>query len=293
MDGLILLDKPAGWTSHDAVNKLRRLVQRQKVGHLGTLDPMATGVLPLLVGRATRLAQFFSGGEKVYRGVIRFGFATDTYDREGEPGGEAQAVTVSREALESLLDEFRGTILQTPPPISAKKIGGVPAYRLARKQQPVDLPPVEVTIHKLDLLSVSGPDAEICVHCAPGTYIRSLAHDLGLRLGCGAHLYSLRRLASSGFTIQEASTMERLMELATAGTIEEALLPAARLLPDFPSEVVDSATAAQIRQGRDFRISPFRAQHHSRYVKALDERGQLVAIGEARLPQLYHPTVVL
>ncbi|MDX2150969.1 MAG: tRNA pseudouridine(55) synthase TruB [Bryobacteraceae bacterium] len=293
MDGLILLDKPAGWTSHDAVNKLRRLANQKKVGHLGTLDPMATGVLPLLIGRATRLAQFFAAGEKVYHAVIRFGFATDTYDREGEPSTPEQPVTLSRELIEPLLDDFRGTILQTPPPISAKKIGGVPAYRLARKQQPVELPPVEVTVHKLTLINVAGPDAELCVHCSAGTYVRSIAHDLGRRLGPGAHLYSLRRTASSGFRIEDTRTMDQLTGLAAAGAFDEALIPAARLLPEFPSEVVDPATAAQIRQGRDFRTSPFRQPHESRYVKAVDEAGALVSIGEARLPHLYHPIVVL
>jgi tRNA pseudouridine55 synthase len=293
MDGVIVVDKPEGWTSHDAVEKVRRLAGTRKVGHLGTLDPLATGVLPLVVGRATRLAQFLMQGDKTYDAVVRFGYATDTYDRDGTPVSAVTEPELDRARLEAVLDSFRGQITQMPPPISAKKVGGTPAYRLVRRNVPVELKPVEVTVHSVELLEVEGPEARILVRCSQGTYMRSIAHDLGQALGCGAFLKSLRRLASGDFRIEQARTIPELEELAQGGRLEEALIPAAQLLPEFPSELVDSLTARQIRQGRDFRVSPFRARTGARYVKAVTPDGQLIAIGEQKLPNLYHPCVVL
>lgn len=293
MNGVIVADKPAGWTSHDAVNKLRRLAGTRKVGHLGTLDPIATGVLPLVVGRATRLAQFFMRGDKKYEAVIRFGYSTDTYDREGTPVTPAVEPHLDRAALEAALDDYRGLIMQRPPAISAKKVGGTPAYKLARKQIEVELEPVEVTIYKLDLLECTSDAARIYVHCSAGTYLRSLAHDIGQRMGCGAYLHELRRLASGEFTLEQAHTIEELEELAREGRLAEALIPAAHLLPQFPAETVDAITANQIRQGRDFRVSPFRVPRGTRYVKAVSPEGELLALGEIRMPNLYHPFLVL
>src|SRR5450755_767162 len=178
MDGLIVADKPAGWTSHDVVNRMRRLAGTKKVGHLGTLDPIATGVLPLVIGRATRLAQFYTRSDKIYEAVIRFGFATDTYDRAGTPCSSPSEPRIEAAELERLLDNFRGDILQAPPPVSAKKVGGVRAYKLARQQEPVDLPPAPVKIYELTLLEVNGATARLRAHCSGGTYMRSIAHDL-------------------------------------------------------------------------------------------------------------------
>jgi tRNA pseudouridine55 synthase len=293
VDGVIIVDKPRDWTSHDVVNKMRRLAGTKKVGHLGTLDPGATGVLPLVIGRATRLAQFYTRNDKVYEGTIHFGYATSTYDAEGEPTSPAQDVTLTPERLESILSRFRGKLAQVPPPVSAKKIGGRPAYELVRKQKPVELKPVEVEVHSLELLSVEGPEARVRVHCSAGTYLRSIAHEAGQALGCGAHLKSLRRTASGDFRINSARTLEQLAELAQAGRLEEALIPAAQLLPEFPAELVDAITAGQIRNGRDFRVSPFQVTKGARYVKAVTATGELVAIGEARLPHVYHPVLVL
>lgn len=292
-DGAIVLDKPPGWTSHDAVSKLRRLAKTRRIGHLGTLDPSATGVLPLLVGRVTRLARFYSGSDKVYDGVLRFGFATDTYDADGEPAGPLTDPVIDRAALEAALAAFRGTFLQTPPPVSAKKVGGVPAYKLARKHVAVELKPVEVTVNELELTELDGFRARIRVRCGGGTYVRSIAHDLGAKLGCGAHLAWLRRLRTGGFSIEQAFTIAALEELARENRLAEALIPAAQLLPEFPAERVDPATAGFIRLGRDFRVSPFRVPSGSRYVRAIDTDGDLLAIGEAVLPNLYHPTIVL
>src|SRR5579863_3914892 len=173
-------------TSHDVVNRLRRLSGTRKIGHLGTLDPMATGVLPLLIGRATRLAQFFSPAEKEYTARIRFGWATDTYDREGTPVSQPVEPSFSREELETALNQFRGTFLQTPPPFSAKKIAGTPSYKLARKNIPVELSPVEVRVFELNLDDFDGASAQIRVHCSAGTYLRGIAHDMGQQLHCGA-----------------------------------------------------------------------------------------------------------
>ena len=293
MDGVIIVDKPREWTSHDVVNKMRRLAGTRKVGHLGTLDPGATGVLPLVIGRATRLAQFFTRNDKTYQGVIHFGYSTDSYDMDGVATSPETPVILDRQSLEALLDRFRGEIQQVPPPVSAKKVAGRPAYELARKGQPVELEPVTVNIYELQLLSVEGCEATVLLHCSAGTYVRSIAHDAGQALGCGAFLKSLRRIASGDFNIERARTLEELAALAKDGQLQEALIPAAELLPAFPAELVDAITAGHIRNGRDFRVSPFQAREGTRYVKAVTPQGELVAIGEARLPHLYHPVLVL
>jgi tRNA pseudouridine55 synthase len=294
VDGVIIVDKPREWTSHDVVNRMRRLAGTRKVGHLGTLDPGATGVLPLVVGRATRLAQFFSRNDKVYEGVVHFGYSTDTYDGDGTPTSPETPVILDRVALEAALDRFRGPFFQVPPPVSAKKVAGRPAYELARKGQSVELNPVSVEVYSLDVVEIEGCEVKIRVHCAAGTYVRSIAHDLGQALGCGAFLKQLRRTASGDFKIEQARTLEQLAQLADEGRLSEALIPAAQLLPEFPVELVDATTTAQIRNGRDFRVSPFHARAaDARYVKAVTPQGELVAIGEARLPNVYHPVLVL
>src|SRR5690242_14608390 len=174
---------------------MRRLAGTRKIGHLGTLDPSATGVLPLVIGRATRLAQFYTRNDKVYQGVIHFGYSTDSYDADGERTSPETAVTLDRAALESALSRFHGAFEQVPPAVSAKKIAGRPAYELARKQQPVELKPVSVEVYSLEILRVEGCEAEVRVHCSAGTYLRSIAHEAGQALGCGAFLTSLRRIA--------------------------------------------------------------------------------------------------
>ncbi len=287
------MDKPAGITSHDVVNRVRRLARIQRVGHLGTLDPIATGVLPLAVGRATRLAQFFLHRDKTYEAVIRFGFATDTYDRAGLPAGPEVPVTLSAERLEELLAGYRGEFDQIPPPVSAKKVNGVAAYKLARRLRPVELEAVRVRIDEFTLLGVEGPRAKVRIRCSAGTYLRALAHDMGQKVGVGAHVESLRRLAAGEFTLDMAYSLEQIGDLAAHNRLEEALIRGADLLPEAPAEQVDAITAAQILHGRDFRVSPFRVRPGSRLVKAIDMQGRLLAIGEVRLPNLYHPIVVL
>ena len=293
MDGVIIVDKAREWTSHDVVNKMRRLAGTRKIGHLGTLDPGATGVLPLVIGRATRLAQFFTRNEKTYEGVIHFGYSTDSYDMDGEATSAETPLAVDREGLEAVLERFRGPLLQTPPPVSAKKIAGRPAYELTRKGQAVDLKPVAVEVYDLQITAVEGCEAAIRMHCSAGTYVRSIAHDVGQALRCGAFLKSLRRTASGDFKIEQARTLEELAVLAQDERLVQALIPAAQLLPGFPAELVDAVTVGQIRNGRDFRVSPFQTREGTRYVKAITPQGELVAIGEVRLPHVYHPVLVL
>lgn len=292
MDGIIVLDKPPGISSHDAVQKLRKLSGIKRVGHLGTLDPLGTGVLPLVIGRATRLSRFFLKHDRAYEAVLRFGFATTTYDREGEPTTQPVETELSADELEPLLDDFRGRFLQTPPAISAKKIDGVAAYKLARKNKPVELDPVEIEVYELSLLGVDGPHARIRVRCSAGTYVRSLAHDLGARLGPGAHVQSLRRTSMGEFTLDLAHTLEELEKLRSDGRLEEALMRSEHLLPEMPIERVDDVTATLIAHGRDFRVSAFGVGKGSQRIKAVDRDGHLIAIAEAKMPLVYHPIVV-
>lgn len=293
MFGALVIDKASGWTSHDVVAKMRGIARTKKIGHLGTLDPMATGVLPLLLGNATRLARFYTAESKVYEGVIRFGFSTNTYDAEGQPTSDAVPVQVSADALTQLISQhFLGDLQQVPPPVSAKKIGGVPAYKLARQNKEVVLSAVSVRVQEFRVLSCDGEHAAVRVVCSSGTYVRSLAHDLGQALGVGAHLAQLRRLGSGCFSIESAITLETAQQLADQGSLATHLIPASQLLPNFPAEIVDDLTARQIRDGRAFRVSPFLANSSQLHVRAVTRQGQLVAIGERKLHNLYQPALV-
>jgi tRNA pseudouridine55 synthase len=292
MNGVVLIDKPAAWTSHDVVNRWRKLASTKRTGHLGTLDPMATGLLVLVTGKATRLAQFYVKVEKVYLAEITTGIVSDTYDADGNvvvvtPDLPADAV------IAEALSQFTGRFWQVPPPVSAKKIGGVPAYKFARKQIPIELKPVEVEVKRLEVRSVSQGKISALIHCSSGTYIRSIAHDLGQRLGCGALLSGLRRVQVGEFTLDRARTMQELNELAALGRLAEAVIPAAELLGDMPAEHFDMAVEARIRAGNDFRTSPFVVPPGAPLVKALSRSGELIAIGELKIPNLYHPGTVL
>ena len=292
MNGLVIVDKPAGRTSHDIVNVWRRLSGSRRVGHLGTLDPMATGVLALVVGSATRLAQFYGKQSKTYEAEIRFGIVSNTYDMEGEvtpTGIDPPDPCLVRVAL----DRFRGSISQVPPPVSAKKVKGVPAYKLARKHIDVELQPVQVEISEL-VVNTQQPDSvTITVTCSAGTYIRGIAHDLGQQLGCGAVLARLRRTRSGEFDLSRARSLEDLTRLAAEGRLSEAVIPASMLLSQFPATHVDATLEAQIRQGREFRTSPFVVSPGAPFVKALSHSGELIAIGELKFPNVYHPVIVL
>ena len=293
MNGLVLIDKPGGCTSHDVVNRWRKLAQTKRVGHLGTLDPMATGLLALVTGQATRLAQFYGHDKKSYEAEIQLGVVSDTYDAEGAVEATGTAVPADREVIERALHQFRGRFLQTPPAVSAKKIGGVAAYKLARKQVPVELTPVEVEVFDLSIREVCGKKIRISVTCSAGTYVRSIAHDLGRTLGCGGLLSALRRTRAGHFDVSAAYTLPVLEQMASEGKLQEAVLSPAHLLPHFPTERFDSLVEKQIRQGRDFRTSPFTVPPGSPFVKALSYSGELIAIGELKVPNVYHPGTVL
>ena len=300
MNGVLIIDKPAGLTSHDVVNRVRRILGQKSVGHLGTLDPMATGVLPLVVGNFTRLAQFYAHSEKCYEGAIRFGFSTDTYDAEGEPTSAPQAVTVSADLLEPLAARFRGAIEQVPPPFSAKKINGVPAYKLARKQKPVELKPVQVEIKEFDILSAESDRATFRARVASGTYMRSIAHEMGRALGCGAHLGSLRRTAVAEFTIADAHTLEdvarALLPASPVGTqdspeaLNDLCVHPRKLLPLLPSVTADELATAHIRNGRTVNLLEL---SRARQVKVFSGQRELIAIATRIAGTLFHPAIVL
>lgn len=293
VEGVIVVNKPGGWTSHDVVARMRGIVGTRRVGHLGTLDPIATGVLPLMIGQVTRLAQFWGHAEKTYEAVIRFGFATSSYDRQGEVIGEVTEPVISEDAVEQCLIEMRGLQSQTPPPVSAKKVKGIPAYEYARKNIPLELKPVQVNIFELTLLELSGNCGRFRIHCSAGTYVRAIAHELGQRLACGAHVTELLRTQAGPFRLEQSFTLDQLQAMKDDGRLEEALVPNDKLLPHFPGIFVDEITVTHIRQGRDFTVSAFRVQPGSEYVRAVGADGRLVAIGKIVLPHMYHPVVVL
>src|SRR5258707_10306069 len=220
IDGALVIDKPKGRTSHDVVDAVRHLAGFRQIGHLGTLDPLATGVLVLLLGRATRLVQFYAGRRKRYTAGFRFGFATDTYDSDGEAQGADAAPALDAAVLERLAGERVGRFQQMPPAFSAKKVKGRPAYELARKKQPVELKSVDVELFEFKLKEVEGSVASFVIECSSGTYIRSLAHEMGEELGCGAHLAEIERTAVGEFSLEQAGKIDGLAEGARAGQID-------------------------------------------------------------------------
>ena len=253
LDGVLLLDKPEGPTSHDVVALARRVLGVRRIGHAGTLDPMATGLLVLMIGRATRLATFLSGMDKTYRGALRLGIATDTYDRDGVPTGPARAVEVDAAAVEACFERFRGTITQVPPVFSAKKVRGTPMYRLARSHKAVSPTPTTVTFRVLRFLGLSGTDVTFEAQVSAGTYLRAFAHDLGDILGCGAHLFSLRRVAAGPFSVDDALTPNDLIALGARATSR--ITPMEEIPLGIPTLVLTAAGTHAIRHGRPCGLS--------------------------------------
>ncbi len=276
MDGVLVIDKPAGWTSHDVVAKVRNIIRIRKVGHTGTLDPFATGVLPLTVGRATRLTNYFLSSDKYYRGVIRFGFATTTFDLEGDSLGEDTCPELDPVRLDAIFSRYIGTVQQTVPPYSAKKIQGRPMYRYARRGVPMEPAVKNVCIHSLALLDVRGCQVEFEMACAAGTYARSLAHDIGRDYGCGAHLIQLRRTRSGEFPIESAVSLTDGVEYHSREFLLDRILPMRELLQDMPSIVITDADRAKLVHGMDLNLltGAFQAEEY----RLLDEAGTLVAI---------------
>jgi tRNA pseudouridine55 synthase len=289
MNGVLVIDKPQGLTSHDVVNRVRRILGQRSVGHLGTLDPAATGVLPIVAGNLTRLAQFYTHAEKAYEGEIQFGFATDTYDADGEPITPPSAVRLDPEQLRALAANFRGVIEQLPPPFSAKKIAGVPAYKLARRHQEVSLTPVQVEIKEFEILNVQEDRVNFRACVASGTYMRSVAHDMGQRLGCGAHLASLRRTAVAEFKIEDAHTLEELEQAVQQGSAQDLFVHPRKLLSQFPSVTATDENAALIRAGRAVNLPEL---SRAPLVKVFRGQNELIAIATRVAGTLFHAGIV-
>jgi len=310
-DGALVIDKPAGRTSHDVVEAVRYLVGFRQVGHLGTLDPLATGVLVLLLGRATRLAQFYSSRRKRYSAAVRFGFATDTYDADGAQQGPDQAPRLDREEVERLAAQFVGRFAQIPPLYSAKKVHGKPAHELARKKKRVELKPVEVEVFSCRVTGVEGAVARLAIECAGGTYIRTMAHEMGQLHGSGAHLAEIVRTAVGEFTLDQAVTLEELRQAAAQARLGDYVLPLGALLPDLPRVTVLPIVERRVRHGTRFQvqvaqIQPGRVDTPQGAPEQLDggdwkparlrvfgQQERLIAIAEAVVPRTYQPIVVL
>lgn len=325
MNAVLIIDKPPGFTSHDVVARVRRILQQRAVGHLGTLDPMATGVLSLVLGNMTRLAKFYLKSEKTYEGVIRFGFATDTYDAEGEASATPQQPKLTLESVRQLATKFIGIIEQVPPPYSAKKIAGVPAYKLARKNKEVTLKPVQVEIKEFEILAVD--DASACARfrarVASGTYMRSVAHDMGQLAGCGAHLQSLRRTAVAEFVIEDAHTLAELEQAAhksknrnrdnhpetekeddlensslgnkqdcdeSSKSLTDLFVHPRNLLPTLPGVTATEDMVSRIRHGRPVNLPEL---SRAREVKVFSGQRDLIAICTRVAGTLFHPKIVL
>jgi tRNA pseudouridine55 synthase len=285
--GVLNVFKPAGMTSHDVVDAVRKILGVQRVGHTGTLDPQATGVLPLCVGRATRVAQYLTQADKEYVMTLRLGVTTDTLDAAGRETGRAEAVDVTREQLLAVLPRFTGTIQQVPPLYSAKKVQGERLYRLARRGQTVERQPVPVTVHALELLDFAPPLVRLRVICAKGTYARSLCDDIGRALGCGGHLQDLVRTRSGRFTVDQAVTLPDLEARAAAGRLGELLLPIADALAHLPAVRVAPEAGPLLLHGSSVPASlvavvPEEAARGA-MVRVLGFRKQLLAVAELLL----------
>lgn len=310
-DGLIVVNKPSGKTSHDVVESVRRIVGFRGIGHLGTLDPLATGVLVLALGRATRLARFYSGRRKRYTCAMRFGFETDTYDADGEALGPDSAPALNAEEITAHAMQFLGKIQQAPPSYSAKKIRGRSAHQLARRNKPVNLEPAEVEVFALTLTAVDGSTARFDVECGAGTYIRSLAFDIGRLHGAGAHLSEICRTAVGEFTLDQAVSLEDLERDAKAGKLQDHVLRLENVLLDLPSATVLPIIERRIRHGAKFNLSlaqiqPGRSTAAQGATSELDsgewkparlrvfsQQGRLIAIAEPVVPRTYQPVLVL
>jgi tRNA pseudouridine55 synthase len=276
LDGVVIIDKPAGWTSHDVVAKIRNLIKVKKVGHTGTLDPFATGVLPLTIGKATRLTNYFLASDKVYHGVMRFGFATSTYDVDGKPLGEDMRPELDLQKLQEIFQHYRGNITQTLPPFSAKKVQGKPLYEYARKG--IELSPTtkEVTIKSLKLLSLNGREVEFELACTAGTYARSLAHDVGSDYGCGAHLVRLRRTRSGEFPIDAAVPLAEGDNFYPREFFVSRMISMRDLLQEIPVIVISEGDRKKLVHGSDLNL--ITSDWKSEEYRLTDESGELVAI---------------
>jgi tRNA pseudouridine55 synthase len=291
VNGLLVIDKPGGITSHDVVSRLRKITGENSIGHLGTLDPMASGVLPLLLGRFTRLAQYFSSAEKSYSGTIRFGFATDTYDAEGEPTGPRVMPLLALDQVRAAAACFAGEVEQMPPPFSAKKIAGTPAYKLARAGKPVELKPVIIRIASFEIVGLQGDEAEFTMSVSAGGYVRSVAHELGQAMSCGAHLSSLRRTRAGVFERADAHSLEEISALAgDAQRLAACFVHPRNLLPEMPAVTGDMFTLGRLRNGAQANLPEF---SDALMVKVFAGQRDLVGIAKRVAGTLFQPVVVM
>jgi len=279
MNGVLVIDKPEGLTSHDVVQYVRRMFRTSRVGHLGTLDPMATGVLPLCIGKATRVGQFFATSPKEYAGEMQLGFATTTFDRQGTPTGPDLPFTGSIEVVQRAMQDLTGSIDQVPPVYSAKRIAGVRSHRAARRGEIVEHAAVRVEVEVFELQSFTPPTVQFRVVCGGGTYVRSLAHDLGEQLGCGAHLTALRRLRSGDFTLDESVQLDK-------ASVSD-LRPLDSLFSQWPVLSVSGIEERRARQG-----NPIAAEAEPGFVRILNKQGEFLAVAVAESGWV-HPRVVL
>src|SRR5215475_2092949 len=309
-DGALVVNKPQGRTSHDVVEAVRHLVGFRQIGHLGTLDPLATGVLVLLLGKATRLVRFYSGRRKRYTAGFHFGYATNTYDSEGTPQAPEVVVALDQQELQRLASESIGRFEQMPPIFSAKKVGGRPAYDLARRNLAVELKPASVELFEYRLTEIEGPVARFVMECSSGTYIPSLAHEMGQKLGCGAHLSEICRTAVGEFSLDQAITLEELVQAKRDGKFPSCLIPLENLLPNYPSATILPVLEKKVRHGAKFnvlvsQIQPGRLELPPGSTTQLDadtnavprlrvfgHQNKLIAIAEAVVPRTYQPVVV-
>jgi tRNA pseudouridine55 synthase len=303
MDGALIIDKPAGITSHDVVARVRKIIGERHVGHTGTLDPFATGVLVILVGRATRLAQFLSGAEKEYEAIIRLGYATDTGDATGRLTTETQRCTeFHRDAFEAAFASLRGEIEQTPPMYSAKKVGGRKLYELARRGEEIERKPIRVTVGKFESLSNDDGllqknedgtcDLRVRVVCSAGSYVRVLAEDFGKRLGIGAHLAELRRTRAGHFKIEDAIKLEQLSEFAQSNSIEQILISPHAALPHLPTVQLNGDDVRRTLHGIDMQMED--SEWPGGQPVRMSFGSELVAVGTYDTNRsIVHPTIVI
>ncbi|HQU36425.1 MAG TPA: tRNA pseudouridine(55) synthase TruB [Anaerolineales bacterium] len=278
ISGVLVVDKPVGMTSHDVVQAIRNGTGLRRAGHTGTLDPRASGVLVILVGPAVRLSEYVSASDKRYQAIIRMGGKTDTFDAEGRVTPSAQPVNVTEVQFEEALKTFVGEIEQTPPPYSAVKVQGRKAYEMARQGEQVDLAPRKITVHHLEVLEWTPPEVVIDVHCSSGTYVRSLANDLGEKLGCGAYLVGLRRTKSGRFSLRDATPLRKLQEAFTAGNWYQYLIPAAEALGDWPAIELSPDEVEGVRHGHRVKAAEDAALGNK--VRGVSTQGELVALME-------------
>jgi tRNA pseudouridine55 synthase len=291
---VLVVDKPAGITSHDVVAVARRALKERSIGHTGTLDPMATGVLPLAIGKATRLVRFLTASDKDYDAVIRFGRATDTYDATGTTTAESPQ-RPTRTAVEITLLALSGSYDQLPPPYSAKKVDGRRAYAMARRDEPVELKPAPVTVSRAMLTAFDDETASVSITCSSGFYVRSFAHELGRRLGCGACLEALRRTRSGTSTLSQAVTIDELTAPGASETLRHRVIACSDLLPGYPMAQLNEQGLSYVANGRDLGPAQLtgRLSATAAWVRLTDARGALIGLAEPTASGLLHPSIVL